>query len=653
MTSVFRGGLRGIGASAGVAILAALLLAIGARWGMPQTVHGPVGEGAWTARSRAMFVATGFHRPEYDGPGDRHFSWTTDTSQLAFPRLSRSIAYRVRLRLRGGHPAGGQPPVLRITVDDRPVRSMNLTGGDREVEFEIPRRDQSGAVVALDVSPTFTPGNGDRRVLGVIVDDVAVSPVNGPFRVDAVVLLWAAVATFACAWAVWMTGLRGALFATAAAGVVAAFVWLLLKDAAFAGVFVERLLHIGLGASVIGLVVAAARARWPEPGGARDWSIAAGLVLAACVVKLAVYWHPLAMVGDAMFQVHRAQEVHAGQYFLTSVTPRPFYEFPYPVALFVAAQPFWDWFPGDFDLVRLLRLLSLGVDAMVGLALYALARRQWPDRPAVLYVAALWPFARAPFEALTNANLTNLFGQGLFGVALAGVAWMAAGSAISWPWLALIALLLALSFLSHFGTLIVGLAIVGAVVIVLAGLGRQHVRRMGVALCAVLLAATAVSWVVYYSNARFTDVYAKTFASVRSHERDDSSKLDAAPSVKLQRWWSGVGDDYGRPGIPVLVVALAGLVMVVRRRPRDGGALVMMAWLSAWLALSVLGVVTSITVRANLATAPVFIYLGGLCLADLATRSRLTAAAAVALFALLAWDGWQLALRCLDLAGAR
>jgi hypothetical protein len=103
-----------------------------------------------------------------------------------------------------------------------------------------------------------------------------------------------------------------------------------------------------------------------------------------------------------------------------------------------------------------------------------------PDRPAVLYVAALWPFARAPFEALTNANLTNLFGQGLFGVALAGVAWMAAGSAISWPWLALIALLLALSFLSHFGTLIVGLAIVGAVVIVLAGLGRQHVRRMGV-----------------------------------------------------------------------------------------------------------------------------------------------------------------------------
>jgi len=67
----------------------------------------------------------------------------------------------------------------------------------------------------------------------------------------------------------------------------------------------------------------------------------------------------------------------------------------------------------------------------------------------------------------------------------------------------------------------------------------------------------------------------------------------------------------------------------------------------------VLGVVTSITVRANLATAPVFIYLGGLCLADLATRSRLTAAAAVALFALLAWDGWQLALRCLDLAGAR
>jgi hypothetical protein len=408
-----------------------------------------------------------------------------------------------------------------------------------------------------------------------------------------------------------------------------------------------------LGAGVIGVVVAVLRARWPEPGGARDWSIAAGLVLAACVVKLAVYWHPLAMVGDAMFQVHRAQDVHAGQYFFTSVTPRPFYEFPYPVALYVAAQPFWSWFPGDLDLVRLLRLLSLAVDAVVGLAIYAVARRQWPDRPAVLYVAALWPFARAPFEALTNANLTNLFGQSLFGVALAGVAWMAAGSAISWPALALIALLLALSFLSHFGTLTVGLAIVGVVVVTLVGLGREHVRRMGLALCAVLLAAAAISWVVYYSNARFTDVYAKTFASVTSHERDDSSKLDAAPAVKLERWWMGIGDDYGRPGIPVLVVALAGLVIVVRRRPRDGGALVMMAWVCAWLALSALGVLSSITLRANLATAPVFIYLSGVCLAELATRSRLMAAVALAVFALLAWDGWQLALRCLDLAGAR
>ena len=55
--------------------------------------------------------------------------------------------------------------------------------------------------------------------------------------------------------------------------------------------------------------------------------------------------HPLIVVGDGIFQVHRAQVVHGGQYYFTSVTPKPFFEFPYPVALYVFAQPFWSWFP--------------------------------------------------------------------------------------------------------------------------------------------------------------------------------------------------------------------------------------------------------------------------------------------------------------------
>jgi hypothetical protein len=434
--------------------------------------------------------------------------------------------------------------------------------------------------------------------------------------------------------------------------VTAGFVWLLLKDAAFVGDYAFRLLRIGLGAGGLAALVAVIRVRWPVIGGVPDWSVAAGLVLAASVVKLGVFWHPLAIVGDAMFQVHRAQLVHAGTYFFTSVTPRPFFEFPYPVALFLAAQPLWHWFPADLDLVRLLRLVSLVADALVGLALYAAVRRQWQDRRTALLAAALWPFARAPFEALSNANLTNLFGQGVFGVALVGVAWLAASSSMSWPALVLIGALLVVAFLSHFGTATVGLVILGGVVTALMALGRGHVRRVGVWVMAVTIGAAAIAWTVYYSRPIFMDVYKKTYASMAAQERDDTSKIVAAPSVKLQRWWSGTGDDYGRPGALVLAAAFVGLLTVVRRWPPDGVALVCASWIAAWLALSALGILTPITLRANLAVAPALTLFCALALGRLAGRSRIGGLAAVAVFAFLAFDGWAVAIRCLDLSGA-
>ena len=570
-----RAGLRGLVSSAVAGVLAAILLVAGARWLMPQPVHGPVAEGAWTARSRAMFTPIGFFGGEFDPVAERHFSWTGETAALDFPRLNRAVAYLVTLQIRGGRPPDAAPGRLRITVDDRVVVATDVIGGDSQVQFEIPQRAANGATVALDVSPAYRPGPSDRRALGVIVNDVGVSPVNQAFRPVAGVVIATAVAVMACVWGVWIAGVRGALFPPVAAAVAAGFAWLMWQDAAFAGSFADRLLRIGIGAGLTGALIGAIRMRWPTIGGVPEWSVAAGLVLAASAIKLAIYWHPLAIVGDALFHVHRAQLVHAGSYFFTSVTPRPFFEFPYPIALYVAAQPWWSWFPAELDLVRLLRALSIAADALVGVALYGAVRRQWPDRRAAFLVAALWPFARAPLEALTNANLTNLFGQGIFGIALAGLAWLAASSSVSWPALAILAALLTVAFLSHFGTFTVGLVMLGVVAAALVTLGRAHTRRVGVWVCAVTLAAMAVSWVVYYSNPRFRDVYQQTYASVAAGERDDSSKITAAPLVKLQRWWSGVGDDYGRPGVIVLALAAIGLrggrSSPADRRRHDGG----------------------------------------------------------------------------------
>lgn len=634
-------------ASASYGVLAVLLLVAGARWGMPGTVRGPVGEAGWTQRSRAAFVPAGFFRPELDAATGRSFSWSGQTTQIQFPALRRSRAHRVTLDVRGGRPEGVPRAQLRVAVDGRVCALAEVAGAPSQVVFEIPRADLTGATVTLEASPTYTPGSPDPRALGVIVDQVAIAPVNGSFMPSGVVLVLAGLAIFAGVAGLRLCGLRGWLGEAASAALAIGFTWLLLQDAAFLGGYAERLLRIGIGAAGVGALVAVWRARWPVIGGVPDWSVAAGLVLAVSAVKLGLFWHPLAIVGDGIFQVHRAQIVHGGQYFFTSVTPKPFFEFPYPVALYVMAQPFWNFFPAELDLVRLLRAVSICADALVGVALYGAARRQWNDRTGALLGAVLWPLARAPFEALSNANLTNLFGQSVFATALAGIAWVAAGSAVSAPALVLICALLVVAFLSHFGTVSVGVAMLGAASALLFAIGRGQTRRMGAWVFVLLLAAAAVSWVIYYSH--FTEVYEKTWASVATEESDDSSKIVAAPAVKFQRWWSGIGDDYGRPGAPVLVTAFVGAFLLARRRLRDGATLVFLAWILAWAALSALGILTPITLRANLAGAPAFLMLSAVALGTLASRSRAGVVAAVVLTAVVAWDGWRVGVACLQL----
>jgi hypothetical protein len=423
-----------------------------------------------------------------------------------------------------------------------------------------------------------------------------------------------------------------------------------VRDAAFAGVFVDRLLSIGVGAFVVSCLIGSARARWPELGGVAGWGAAAALTLGAAVVKLAVVSHPLAIVGDGLFQVHRAQAVHAGHLFFTSITPKPFFEFPYPVALYVAALPFWSWFPGELDLLRLLRGLTLGAEAVAGVALFVAVRRQWPDRAAAWLVVLLWPLARAPFDALSNANLTNLFGQTSFATAMAVVAWMAASGRAGWRAPGLLWLMLVVAWLSHFGTLTVGIIITTVLTGSLVALGRGSARRAGAIVALVACLAGAAAWVAYYGDPSFRTVYQQTYERVRAPQQDDSSKLVASPGVKWQRWWDGVGDDYGRPGVPVLLACLAGLLMIGRQRPRDGAGLVFLAWIAAWIGLSVLGLLTPMTFRANLAAAPAVAVASAFAIGAVAGRGRSGLALAAIATAVLAWDGWQVAVSCLRLS---
>jgi hypothetical protein len=629
-------------------LLGVLLLMAGARWSMPSTLGGPAARAGWTARSHGWFTSAGFLPAESDTPKGRAFNWIGRDARLVLPHLDRSQANRLTLQVRAGRPRGAAAPPLLLAAVDGVVVLTRQTSNERQVvSVAIPPRRADGAVVTLAVSNTFVPGAGDRRVLGVVIDDFSLAPATGHFRPSASVLTLAGLAIMACSGGVLLCGFRSRVVALASAGVVAGLGWLLVLDGAFIGAYVDRLAHLGIGIVLAGAAVGLLRWRWPAVGALPEWPTAVGILLAATAVELALFAHPLAVVGDGIFQVHRAMLVHAGTYFFTSVTPKPFFEFPYPVALYVAAQPLWRWFSSPLDQVMLLRGLAVCADAAVGVAIYAAARRQWNDPRTALLCAGLWAFAAAPLQALSNANLTNAFGQAIFGVGMGVIAWNAAGERAGVTASIAAAGLLAVAFLSHFGVVSVGVPILCAVAAMMLAAGRGQVRRFGVRVLGILLVAVAVSYGVYYSH--FNPVYRATLARVASYGAgaQPGSKLVATPAVKLRRWFDCTSDDYGPPAFPLLAAAAAGVLLVVMRRRREAFTLVLVAWVLAWAALTALEIFTPIEMRANLAVAPALVCLGAYALGALASRSRPGAVMAGACALVISWDGVRVTLMCL------
>ena len=179
--------------------------------------------------------------------------------------------------------------------------------------------------------------------------------------------------------------------------------------------------------------------------------------------------------------------------------------------------------------------------------------------------------------------------------------------------------------------------------------GRGAARRAGVWVLALTLIASAASYVAYYSH--FTTVFRQTFERVTSRQPEPptKSKLVARPAEKLRQWYVGSGDDYGRPSLPLLATAVAGAVLLARRRPRDGVTLVLAAWAIVWVGFTALGVFSPISIRVNLAAAPIFVCLAAYALSALAARSRPGAAAAIVAATVIAWDGVRTCLACLGL----
>jgi hypothetical protein len=242
--------------------------------------------------------------------------------------------------------------------------------------------------------------------------------------------------------------------------------------------------------------------------------------------------------------------------------------------------------------------------------------------------------------ALGYANLTNVFGQGLFGVAMGLLAWIAAGPRTSKTTLVAMTGFLVAAFLSHFGTLLIGVSILVTVGAILISLGRDRLRWLGAWVLIVTTAAGAVSYGLYYAH--FNALYRRTITRVVSGEdRQTTNSMVAPVALKARRWMTEdpFTNDYGLPGLPLFVGAAAGAATLARTRRREGLTLLLAGWGLVWVGFSVLGILSRIEVRANLAAAPMFVGLGAYALGTIASRSRVGAALAAGGVLAVLWSG--------------
>jgi hypothetical protein len=534
-------------------------------------------------------IVRGLHPTEFES-GGLSFAWTQDRVTLVFDGLDRSRTWTLLVRAKAGRGPGLPLPTAAISVDRAPSGTTPIGPQWQEVRATIPTDTRNRPTrIAIDVAPTFVPGPGDSRRLGMIVDEIRLIPdglpspppraVRSAAIAGAVIAVMLVVAAVPLPWAI---GLLAA-FAIAQGSVIAA------SGAAFTRDYLEALPRIAGGATALAAIVAAIAALVRRPlGGASGIAVA----IAAIALTLGIdgLLHPGKAIVDAAFHAHKLGTVLAGQYFFTQPMPSGV-EFPYAPGLYVTALP---WARLTRDHVMLLRVVVAVAHVLAALALYPLARRRWDHPGAAVAAVAAYLLTPLPFIVIGNANQTYAFGQSIATIAVA--------SAMTWRlgWrqplavagLAGLIALLSLGLLSHVGLIALLGGLVGASALLVAWRGVGDDRSAGWVVLAATLVATILAFGLYYRH--FGDAFrsAQKVGAGSAAAPADQMPGEVAPSEsaagaaaslgtsRLQRTGRAAGLAVAAYGAPLLLLALVGLVRLPLRTARDRATLLVVASLA-------------------------------------------------------------------------
>ena len=524
---------------------------------------------------------TGMYPPEYV-PGGASFAWTGRSARVSLQGLDRRVAWTCTVRIRGGRSAPLTQPTVEVTVDGATAASAITTNEFVDLDVPVPPSfERRGLSLTILSSSAFVPGPGDPRELGVQVDRLQCRPAGSAIALPP---RRAYVAGMLAG------GIFGAAFASIGitAGSAVGAVLLLAFAQGFPlssgpgpfNVYADRMPWLALWIAA-GMVVVVKALEWPRRPPLRQTArFAIAFAAAALYLKLLALLHPAKPLVDAVFQAHRLQWVLDGRYYFTQLMPSGV-QFPYAIALYVFAAP---WSAVTRDYVSLLRIVVCVTECVAGATLYAAVVRTWGDRLAGAIAVALFAVIPTSYWVIGNANLTNAFGQSvaLLAITLVVVWALQGGTPIQIvAWTLVIALAL-LSHVSTFATLGLTLALM---VVLFWWSGTPVLRRAARGLLIATALAGIFSVAIYYGH--FMDVYTAALkvraggtaatapAAPAPGTPSASTEEPAGPLVRFARSTDVVRSAIG---LPIVVLAAAGIWLVWRRRSRDPLTLALMAW---------------------------------------------------------------------------
>ena len=573
-------------------------------------------------------LMTGVYAVERDPATGLTFAWTGPELAIRLPGADRRVEWTFQMR---GRALRADVPELSFYVDGVHVLNAPAPREFDDMQITIPARpDRRGVLIVVRVSPTFVPGGGDTRQLGVMLDRLALAP-HGVIVPPADALAGAACAGAALGASIALLGVTPGSAIGAAVLLGAGQSAVLSRGFGPYSGFAVIVARAGVAIGVA-LVLLAAVLQWRTGKPLRNTArFALAFSAGALFLKLLTLLHPDMPLGDALFQAHRFQQVLAGHFYFTSIAPGN-YMFPYAPGLYVATLPFAGLVTRELGDVALLRTVVAAADAVAAGLLYWIVARGWSDRLAGAIAVALYHLIPLGYGVIVGGNLTNAFAQSLAVAALA---------VITAPWLRadrrwaplLLAGVLAAAFMSHTSTFAILSVSVMLIAILYRWRGGPALRSASTAVALAAVAGIGLAIVVYY--AQFWSTYQSELARIGSETA--TAAPDAGGRSILQRLAAVPSYLFPYLTYPIVILAAWGGVHLWRRGSRDRLTLSIAGWALGCVLFLVLGVLTPVDMRHYLAAMPA-VAMAAAIGASAGWSARGGARVAAAL--LLAWAVW-------------